>query len=85
MADFRTNCRRVHCPKCGAPENQFCVFTGKGAQKAMRIGRNHEARVSLAISQNLHIDTGEREFHGWSPIDWEDVDWIPAFRNGTWP
>lgn len=44
----RENIRQVDCPTCNAAKGQKCVYSGKGALKAMRIGKNHFARMQLA-------------------------------------
>lgn len=39
---------RVPCPKCGVAAGSPCQYSGKGAIKAMRIGRNHHDRMQAA-------------------------------------
>ncbi len=38
----------VACPKCKAKIGEPCVYTGKGSEKAMRRGSNHQARADAA-------------------------------------
>lgn len=41
----RTQIRNaVDCPTCGAEMGEPCIYTGKGAEKSMRLGKNHDAR-----------------------------------------
>lgn len=50
-ADIRNG---ADCPTCGAKSGEPCTFTGKGAAKKMRQGRNHESR-SWAVQGNARL------------------------------
>lgn len=44
----REDIRAVPCPVCGAAPGVRCVYSGKGAVKATRVGRNHYERMQAA-------------------------------------
>jgi hypothetical protein len=50
----REDIRSVICPKCRAESTQPCSYSGKGSQKAMRLGRSHFARMQLAQKEILN-------------------------------
>lgn len=33
------------CPLCGASKGAACIYIGKGSARAMRLAKNHEARM----------------------------------------
>ena len=57
--------RRRACPACGSRASQPCAYTGKGAIKSMRLGKNHHQRQQVAQralnhrDDNLLIDEGD--------------------------
>ena len=50
--------KAASCPDCGAVAGEQCAFTGKGAEKKMRIGGNHHNRM---IKAQVMINSAARD------------------------
>lgn len=57
--------RLASCPLCGADIGVPCIYSGKGSEKAMRIGKNHAERMQVAQGSRAE---GEIDV-----IDWNDT------------